>query len=91
MDLNKLSSAAEAAIDQLNQYAERYGEEGFLKSIRCQMEFIFEHASSGVDPVSKLGDRTFTYAVMASRELASPEEMVIVDRLNQVTRILSER
>ena len=63
-----------------------------LTAIRNQMVFIRDNAAAGKNPSAELSSGAkFTYAVLASRELASPEEMVLQDLINDVTKILLKK
>jgi hypothetical protein len=53
------------------------------------MVFIRDNAAAGKNPSKELTSGTkFTYAILASRELASPDELVLKDSIDEVTRIL---
>ncbi|WP_217670790.1 hypothetical protein [Arsukibacterium indicum] len=53
------------------------------------MVFIRDNAAAGKNPSTELSSGTkFTYAVLASRELASPEQMVLQNLIDEVTRNL---
>lgn len=60
-----------------------------LAPIKNQMVFIRDAAAAGKDPEADLPAGTkFTYAVLASRELASPDELLLQAKIDKVTRIL---
>lgn len=89
MDYNALCNAAEKVIFAIDTQAPQYTSANVLASIKNQMVFIRDNAASGKNPSKELPpDTTFTYAILASRELASPDEMVLKDLIDEVSRIL---
>ena len=54
------------------------------------MVFISDAAAAGKDPAAELPSGTkFTYAVLASRELASPDELLLQAKIDKVTHLLA--
>jgi hypothetical protein len=50
---------------------------------------IRDNAAAGKSPSNELPPGTkFTYAILASRELASPDELALQALINRVTKIL---
>jgi hypothetical protein len=89
MNFNALKSAANYVIDSINNDSLETVAADVLASIKNQMVFIRDAAAAGKDPVAELPAGTkFTYAVLASRELASPNELMLQTRIDKVTRIL---
>ena len=53
------------------------------------MIFIRDNAAAGKNPSKELAsDTTFTYSILSSRELASPDELVLKELIDDVTRVL---
>ena len=62
-----------------------------MDTIESQLEFIEKHAVNEKNPVKMLSpDQKFTYGIISSRELASPDEMILKEKLNQVTNNLRD-
>lgn len=60
-----------------------------ILSILNQLEFIIKYSEQLVDPKTQLkSGEKFTYSIIASREFASPSELVIKEYLDQVSREL---
>ncbi|MDF3013854.1 MAG: hypothetical protein K0Q78_2058 [Cellvibrio sp.] len=89
MDYKALSTAANKAIIAIDTQRPQYTSADILTSIKNQMVFIRDNAAAGKNPSKELTSGTkFTYAILASRELASPDELVLKDSIDEVTRIL---
>lgn len=89
MDYQSLFSAAEKVIVAIDDHAPRYASADVLSSIKNQMVFIRDNAAAGKNPSKELLPGTkFTYAILASRELASPDETFLNDLIDEVTKIL---
>lgn len=89
MDYKALCDAAEKVIVALDKQAPLHASINVLTSIKNQMVFIRDNAASGQNPSKTLPPGTkFTYAILASRELASPEEVALKDLIDEVSRIL---
>ncbi|MCS6234260.1 hypothetical protein G3495_03785 [Shewanella baltica] len=58
----------------------------FVTSMLNQIDFIIQHAEKGNNPILQLkAGQTFTYSVLASRELSSPDELKIKELLDDVS------
>lgn len=90
MNYDELATAARKAINAINEFSNGGNETEALMSIKAQMKFIEESAKNNIDPITQLGERKFTYAILASRELASPDELVIKTLLNDVSELLDQ-
>ena len=89
MDFVKLKEQVDLVLDHIDAYTEKYGSSAALESIRNQMIFIGENARKKVNPVPEMGDdKKFTYAIIASRELASPDELVLKEAIDEVSSLL---
>ncbi|MBV2130509.1 hypothetical protein KQY15_15550 [Rheinheimera sp. SM2107] len=89
MDYNSLKQAADKVIAAIDCNAPQHVSPDVLISTRNQMVFIRDNAAAGKNPSTELSSGTkFTYAVLASRELASPEQMVLQNLIDEVTRNL---
>lgn len=89
MDYEALRTAANKVIIAIDTQAPQYVSANVLASIKNQMVFIRDNAATGKNPSEELASGTkFTYAILASRELASPDETFLKDLIDEVTRIL---
>ena len=89
MNYKALQLAAEQVIAAINKTAPASISVDVLASIKRQMEFICKHAAAGNNPSAELPTGVkFTYAVLASRELTSPDELTLQAKINEVTRLL---
>ncbi len=89
MNFDALQSAANDVIDAIDTDSLETVTADVLTTIKHQMVFIRDAAAAGKDPAAELPAGTkFTYAVLASRELASPNELMLQTRIDKVTRIL---
>lgn len=89
MNYQALQLAAEQVIAAINNPPSAGISVDVLASIKRQMEFICKHAAAGSNPSAELPTGVkFTYAVLASRELTSPDEMTLQAKINEVTRLL---
>lgn len=89
MDYKLLSDNANVVIKQLDFIINKYGSTQPLESIKQQMIFIRDNALQSKNPINELGkNRYFTYGVLASKELASPEELEIQKNIYRVSNIL---
>ena len=78
MNFNALQSAADSVINTINTDSLETVTADVMTSIKNQMVFIRDAAAAGKDPAAELPSGTkFTYAVLASRELASPDELLL--------------
>ncbi len=92
MDFKKLNDRANVAINELDKFIDYYGPSDQIDSIKQQMIFIRDNAASGKDPSIELGNEVkFTYAIIASREFASPEELELKEYLDEVSLLLDEK
>ncbi|SNY58967.1 hypothetical protein SAMN06297280_3530 [Arsukibacterium tuosuense] len=92
MDYKALQAAASDVIAFIDNNAPKHTSADVLTSIKNQMVFIRDNAAAGKNPSTELSSGAkFTYAVLASRELASPEEMALQDLIDKVTSILIKR
>lgn len=91
MNYQALQLAAEQVIAVINRTPPQFISVDVLASIKRQMEFICKHAAAGNNPSAELPTGVkFTYAVLASRELTSPDELTLQTKINDVTRLLTE-
>lgn len=88
MDLNQLAKAAADALAELDALISKQGANDALTSIQTQVDFIRKHADNGENPKAHLKGNKFTYAIIASRELASPDEMIVQEKLDKITILL---
>lgn len=89
MDYQALNIAAAQVIVFMEDNPLPAASVDVLTSIKNQMVFIRDAAAAGKDPAAELPSVTkFTYAVLASRELASPEELLLQAKIDKVTRTL---
>ena len=89
MNLKKLADAANVALARISAFAAKNGSTAPLESIRNQMKFIRDAAVDGKNPNSQLAPgQLFTYAILASREFASPEELEVKAALDAVSALL---
>ena len=89
MNYQALQLAAEQVITEINNTYPAYLSIEVLTSIKRQMEFICKHAAAGNNPSAELPTGVkFTYAVLASRELTSSDELTLQAKINEVTRLL---
>lgn len=89
MNYIDLENAAQVTIQKIDNYVKRNGSSNSLDSIRNQMVFIRDSAKKNKHPVTMLkDDNKFTYSIIASRELASPEELELYDYIVEVSRIM---
>ncbi|HSC68631.1 MAG TPA: immunity protein Tsi6 family protein [Cellvibrio sp.] len=89
MHYKTLCAAANKVILAIDTQAPRYASADVLASIKNQMVFIRDNALVGKNPSAELAVGTkFTYGILASRELASPDEILLKDLIDEVTRIL---
>ena len=89
MNFKALQMAAENVIAAINTAPPKHVSADVLASIKNQMVFIRDNAAAGKNPSQELASGTkFTYAILASREFASPEELVLQDLIDKVTSIL---
>ena len=92
MDYQALQLAADKVITVIENTPLTHTSASVLTSIKNQMVFIRDNAAAGKNPSTELSSGAkFTYAVLASRELASPDEMVLQDLIDKVTRILLKK
>ena len=89
MDLKTLQMAAENVIDAIDTAPPKHVSTDVLASIKTQMVFIRDKAAAGKNPSTELATgTTFTYAILASRELTSLDEMALQVLIDKVSNIL---
>lgn len=89
MDYKALFAAAEDVVQTIENQPPRYASADVLASIKNQMIFIRDNATLSKNPSEELPPSTkFTYAVLASRELASPDELLLQAKIDKVTHLL---
>ncbi|KKO44710.1 hypothetical protein WG68_14285 [Arsukibacterium ikkense] len=89
MDYQALHIAANNVVYFINNQAPQHTSADVLASIKNQMIFIRDNAAECKNPSTELGAGTeFTYAILASRELASHDEVVLQKLIDKVTKIL---
>lgn len=85
-----LELAADSVISAINTNPPKHTTTDVLVSIKTQMVFIRDKAAAGKHPAAELPANTkFTYAVLASRELTSPDELMLQAQIDIVTEILT--
>ncbi|WP_105103597.1 immunity protein Tsi6 family protein [Microbulbifer pacificus] len=90
MNFRALKAASDEALNEISKYVKKNGSNNVLQSIENQMKFISSEAGSGVNPKEKLSEgRQFTYGILSSREFSSPEELIIKEKLDNVTEQLN--
>lgn len=89
MDLKALQKAANMVIAAIDTAPPKHASVNVFTSIKNQMLFIRDNAAAGKNPATELPPNTkFTYAVLASRELTSPDELMLQAQIYKVTEIL---
>ena len=89
MNLNNLKDASDEALLEISKYIEKNGSNNVLRSIEEQMKFISAAAKNGENPKHKLANgRQFTFGILSSRELSSPNELKIKEKIDKVTEQL---
>lgn len=89
MDYKALFTAANNVVQTIDNQPPRHASADVLASIKNQMIFIRDNAALSKNPSTVLPPNTkFTYAVLASRELASPDELMLQAQIDKVTEIL---
>lgn len=92
MNFNSLQLAAADVIAAIDANPPQQTSVDVLASIKNQMVFIRDKAAVGQNPSAELPvGATFTYAVLASRELASPDELALQAIIDKVSTFLIER
>ena len=85
LKLQALQLAANDVIAAIDATPPEHVSDDVLASIQNQMIFIREKAAAGKSPSAELpAGTTFTYAMLASRELASPDELVLKVKIDKV-------
>ena len=78
-------------MKEVHQLSKKIGHNDWMDTIESQLEFIEKHAINEKNPVKMLSpDQEFTYGIISSRQLASPDEMRLKEKLNQVTNNLRD-
>ncbi len=89
MNYVELAERADTAIQKLQEFIDNNGSTDVLESIKEQMLFIKGKALTKKNPAYELeNNQKFTYAILASREFASPQELELKEYINKVSRIL---
>lgn len=89
MDYNGLQTSVDKVITAIDTNLFKYASADVPASIKTQMMFIRDKAAVGKHPAAELpAGTTFTYAVLASRELTSPVELMLQAQIDKVTEIL---
>lgn len=89
MDYQALYTAANDVVVAISTRTLQHASPDILASIKNQMIFIRDNAAAGRNPSDELApDIKFTYAILASRELASPKELVLQELIDKVTSVL---
>ncbi|HEX5794169.1 MAG TPA: hypothetical protein VFY01_12900 [Rheinheimera sp.] len=89
MDYKALYNAANNVVVAIDSQPLRYTSADVISSIKHQMIFIRDNAAAGKNPSNELPAGTkFTYAILASRELASPDELALQVLIDEVTAAL---
>ena len=78
-------------MKEVHQLSKKIGHNDWMDTIESQLEFIEKHAINEKNPVKMLSpDQEFTYGIISSRQLASPDEIRLKEKLNQVTSNLRD-
>ena len=86
---DSLVSSAVAALEELKKFENQSSSYPWVESVKNQIEFIKTHAENRKNPVKELSNRkTFNYGIVASRDLTSPDEEILKDKLDDVTENL---
>lgn len=89
MDYQALNIAAAQIIALIEDNPPPATSTDALASIKNQMVFVRDAAAAGKNPAAELPSGTkFTYAMLASRELASLDELLLHAKINKVTHLL---
>jgi DNA-binding ferritin-like protein (Dps family) len=90
-EFDNLAKSARDAMKEVHQLSKKIGHNDWMDTIESQLEFIEKHAINEKNPVKMLSpDQEFTYGIISSRQLASPDEMRLKEKLNQVTNNLRD-
>ncbi len=88
MSLKVLAEKANEAIEQIDRFIAEQHSSDFIESIKRQIAFIRDNAVTGKNPIAELKEgNTFSFGIMASRELASPRELELG---TYISAVLSE-
>ncbi|MDN3640883.1 hypothetical protein QWY82_18935 [Simiduia curdlanivorans] len=89
MNLDKVASCAENAINAFKTQNVIDPKSPAIESIINQMEFIKSKALTGKNPRLELQEgQSFSYGIIASRELSAPDELALKKFLDEVTHAL---
>jgi hypothetical protein len=84
-----LVSSTIEALEELGNFETHGSYYPWAESIRNQIKFIRTRAEDKKNPIKELGDgEVFNYSIISSRNLTSPEEMVLKSKLDRVTENL---
>ncbi|MFT6539154.1 MAG: DNA-binding ferritin-like protein (Dps family) [Thalassolituus sp.] len=90
-EFDNLAKSTRDAMKEVHQLSKKIGHNDWMDTIESQLEFIEKHAINEKNPVKMLSpDQEFTYGIISSRQLASPDEMRLKEKLNQVTNNLRD-
>jgi DNA-binding ferritin-like protein (Dps family) len=90
-EFDNLAKSARDAMKEVHQLSKKIGHNDWMDTIESQLEFIEKHAINEKNPVKMLSpDQEFTYGIISSRQLASPDEIRLKEKLNQVTSNLRD-
>jgi len=91
MEYSKLAIQTNKTINYLTKFMKNNRDDASLESIINQMIFIRDNAQKNINPTFALSDgRKFTYAILASRELSSPDELKLKEEIDKVSKLLDE-
>ncbi|WP_153039159.1 immunity protein Tsi6 family protein [Microbulbifer sp. Q7] len=89
MNYSDVEDCADRALEAVVGLESKHGKSPVLESIKNQMIFVRDNARVGKNPVDELPDgKSFTFGILSSREFASPEELLVKEKLNRVARLL---
>ncbi|MCW8128708.1 hypothetical protein [Microbulbifer halophilus] len=91
VNLKKLNILADDASTEISSFEKKHGQRTSITSIKNQMKFISELSGNGLNPLERLKNgETFTFAIISSKELSSPEELALKRKIDLVAKELTE-
>lgn len=91
MNLKKLEILSKDAFKEISNFEKKHGQRAPITSIKNQMKFISESSGNGLNPLKELKNgKTFTFAIISSKELSSPEELALKRKIDLVAKELTE-
>ena len=87
MDYQKLSAAANKVTIEIESDELSHISENTKQSIKNQMILIEKYAGKNIHPRTQLNGNQFTYGIILSRELSSPDELKVKSLIDDVSKI----